>query len=131
MEETVKKPRRIFTPQQKFEMLEEIKQQPTIRAGLAKYPIHSSMYRRWKRQVEVGVNATLRTGRPVKSPEVRGLEAENRTLKEALLNQSLWMAELKKEMRLDLPNEHDIDSWNPNGKRSSSLSRSSGRWGGR
>ena len=76
MEGAVKKPRRIFTPQQKFEMLEDIKQQPTIRAGLAKYPIHSSMYRRWKRQVEVGVNATLRNGRPVKSPKVRGLEAE-------------------------------------------------------
>ena len=131
MEEAVKKPRRIFTPHQKYEMLKEIDRSPTIGEGLAKYHLNYSVYRRWKRQLEVGVNASLRNGRPVKSPEVRGLEAENRTLKEALLNQSLLMAELKKEMGLGLPNEHDVDSWSPNGTRSSSLSRSSGRWGGR
>ena len=97
MEEAVKKPRRIFTPHQKYEMLKEINRSPTIGEGLAKYHLNYSVYRRWKRQLEVGVNASLRNGRPVKSPEVRWLEAENRTLKEALLNQSLLMAELKKE----------------------------------
>ena len=131
MEEAVKKPRRIFTPHQKYEMLKQIEQHPTLKEGLAKYDLNYSVYRRWKRQLEVGVNASLRNGRPVRSPEVRELEQENRKLKEALLNQSLWMAELKKEMGLGLPNEEDADSWNPNGKRSSSLSRSSGRWGGR
>ena len=131
MEEAVKKPRRIFTPRQKYEMLKEIEQHPTLKEGLAKYDLNYSVYRRWKRQLEVGVNASLRNGRPVRSPEVRELEHENRKLKEALLNQSLLMAELKKEMGLGLPNEAGVDSWNPNGKRSSSLSRSRGRWGGR
>ena len=101
MEEVVKKPRRIFTPQQKFEMLEDIKQQPTIQAGLAKYQIHSSMYRRWKRQLEVGVRHSLRGGRPAKDPEQKRLAAENRRLKEIVLNQSAMISDLKKEMGLD------------------------------
>jgi transposase-like protein len=84
--DAVKKPRRIFTPQQKFEMLKEIERTPTIREGLEKYQLEYSVYRRWKRQLEVGVNASLRMGRPVKAPLVKRLEAENRQLKEALLN---------------------------------------------
>jgi transposase-like protein len=103
--EEVKKPRRIFTPQQKFEMLKEIGRCPTIREGLEKYQLEYSVYRRWKRQLEVGVNASLRNGRPLKPMDVRRLEQENRKLKEALLNQSLLMAELKKEMGLDSPIE--------------------------
>ena len=129
MEEAVKKPRRIFTPHQKYEMLKEIEQHPTLKEGLAKYDLNYSVYRRWKRPLEVGVNTSPRNGRPVRSPEVRELEAENRKLKEALLNQSLLMAELKKEMGLGLPNEEDAASWNPNGRKSSSSFRSSGRWG--
>ena len=131
MEEAVKKPRRIFTPHQKYEILKEIEQCPTLKEGLAKYHLNYSVYRRWKRQLEVGVNASLRNGRPVKSPEVRGLEAENRKLKEALLNQSLWMAELKKEMGLDSPNEGDTGSSMLNGRKSSNSFRGTGRWGGR
>ena len=104
MEEAVKKPRRIFTPHQKYEILKEIEQCPTLKEGLAKYHLNYSVYRRWKRQLAVGVNASLRNGRPVKSPEVRGLEAENRKLKEALLNQSLLIADIKnKEFIASLP----------------------------
>lgn len=128
--EDVKKPRRIFTPQQKFEMLQAIEQGPTIREGLEKYDLDYSVYRRWKRQVEVGVSASLRNGRPVKSPEIKRLEAENRQLKEALLNQSLLMAELKKEMSLDSPNEAVASSM-LNGRTSSNSFRRSGRWGRR
>lgn len=129
--EDVKKPRRIFTPQQKFEMLQEIEQGPTIREGLEKYDLDYSVYRRWKRQLEVGVSASLRNGRPVKSPEIKRLEAENRQLKEALLNQSLLMAELKKEMSLDSPTEVDAASSTLNGRTSSRSFRRSGRWGRR
>lgn len=124
-----KKPRRIFTPQQKFEILRGIEQGPTIREGLERYDLDYSVYRRWKRQLEVGVSASLRNGRPVKSPEIKRLEAENRQLKEALLNQSLLMAELKKEMSLDSPTEADADSSRLNGRTSSNSFRSSGRWG--
>ena len=85
MEEAVKKPRWIFTPHQKYEMLKEIERHPTLKEGLAKYDLNYTVYRRWKRQLEVGLNASLRNGRPVKPPETRRLEAENRKLKEALL----------------------------------------------
>jgi transposase-like protein len=126
-----KKPRRIFTPQQKFEMLKEIERSPTIREGLEKYQLEYSVYHRWRRQLEVGVNASLRMGRPVKAPLVKRLEAENRQLKEALLNQSLLMAELKKEMSLDSPTEDDAGLRRRNGRTSSPSSRRNGRWAGR
>lgn len=59
------------------------------------------MYRKWKRQLDVGVRALLRNGRPVQWAEIKRLEAQNKKLKEALLNQALLIAELKKEMNLD------------------------------
>jgi transposase-like protein len=129
--EGTRKPRRIFTPQQKYEMLKEIERCLTLKEGLAKYDLNYSVYRRWKRQLEVGLNASLRNGRPVKPAEVRMLEAENRKLKEALLNQSLMIAELKKEMGLDSPLDGESGWWNPNGGKSLSSSGRSRRWGGR
>ena len=48
-----------------------------------------------------GVRASLRNSRPLKSADLKRLEAENRKLKEALLNQALLISELKKEMSLD------------------------------
>jgi len=131
MEEVVKKPRRIFTPQQKYEMLKEIERAPTLKEGLARYDLNRSVYLRWKRQLEVGLNASLRNGRPVRPPEIKRLEAENRKLKEALLNQSLLIAEIKKEMGLDSPLEGESGFWNPNGGKWLPSSRSSRRWGGR
>lgn len=96
-----KRERRIFTPEQKFEILKDIERCRTIKEGLAKHQLADSVYYKWKRQLEVGVRALLRNGRPIKSGELKRLEAENRKLKEALLNQALLIAELKKEMNLD------------------------------
>lgn len=96
-----KKVRRIFTAEQKFEILKDIERCKTIKEGLAKHQLADSLYYKWKRQLEVGVRASLRNGRAVKSGELKRLEAENRKLKEALLNQALFIAELKKEMNLD------------------------------
>ncbi len=96
-----KKVRRIFTPEQKFEILKDIEGSKTIKEGLAKHHLADSVYYKWKRQLEVGVRASLRNSRPIKSAELKRLEAENRKLKEALLNQALFIAELKKEMNLD------------------------------
>lgn len=93
--------RRNFTPEQKFEILKAIETCPTVKEGLAKYQLCHSVYQKWKRQLEVGVRASLRNGRPLKSPDLTQLEAENRTLKEIVLNQSLIICELKKEMNLD------------------------------
>jgi transposase-like protein len=93
--------RRIFTPEQKFEILKDIERYKTIKEGLSKHHLAQSLYHKWKRQLEVGVRASLRNGRPIQWAEIKRLEAENRKLKEALLNQALLIAELKKEMNLD------------------------------
>jgi hypothetical protein len=58
------------------------------------------VYYKWKRQLKVGVRASLRNSRPLKSTDLKGLEAENRKLKEVVLNQALLLSELKKEMNL-------------------------------
>jgi transposase-like protein len=96
-----KKVRRIFSAEQKFEILKDIERCRTIKEGLAKHQIADSLYRKWRRQLEVGVRASLRSSRPLKSVDLRRLEAENRKLKEVVLNQALLISELKKEMNLD------------------------------
>ena len=96
-----KKVRRIFTAEQKFEILKEIERSETIKEGLAKHRLADSVYYKWKRQLQVGVRASLRNSRPLKSTDLRRLEAENRKLKEVVLNQALIISELKKEMNLD------------------------------
>ena len=93
--------RRIFTPEQKFEILKDIERGKTIKEGLAKHQLAQSLYHKWKRQLEVGVRASLRNGRPVPSGEIKRLAAENRKLKEIVLNQACLISELKKEMNLD------------------------------
>ncbi len=93
--------RRKFTAEQKFEILKDIERCRTIQEGLAKHQIVQSLYRKWKRQLEVGVRASLRNSRPLKPADQRRLEAENRRLKEVVLNQALLISELKKEMNLD------------------------------
>jgi len=99
--EGANKVRRIFTPEQKFEILKGIERCKTIKEGLAKHHLADSVYYKWKRQLEVGVRASLRNSRPLKSADMKRLAAENRKLKGALLNQALLISELKKEMNLD------------------------------
>jgi len=96
-----KRVRRNFTPEQKFEILKDIGTFKTVKEGLEKYPLQYSVYGKWKRQVEGGVRASLRNSRPMKPADLKRLEAENRKLKEGVLNQSLIICELKKEMSLD------------------------------
>lgn len=92
---------RVFTPEQKFEILQDIERAESVKVGLEKHRIVYSVYYRWKRQLQVGVNASLRNTRPIKSENLKKLEGENRRLKELVLNQSLIIGDLKKEMRLD------------------------------
>jgi transposase-like protein len=101
MENIQQKPRRIFTPQQKFDIIKDIERCAIIREGLTKHGITSSMFYKWKRQLAVGINASLRNAKPLKSPDLRKLEEENRRLKGLVLNQSLTIMNLKKEMNLD------------------------------
>ena len=99
--ETTKKVRRYFTAEQRYQMLKDIEGSGTLKDGLAKFDLQYSVYRRWKRQLEVGVRQSLRGGRPAKDPERQRLAAENRRLKEIVLNQSAMISDLKKEMGLD------------------------------
>jgi hypothetical protein len=98
--ETKTKTKRFFTPEQKFDILKDIEKATTIKEGLERHSIQYSMYSKWKRQLEVGVAASLRNSKPVKSADTKRLEHENRTLKEMVLNLSHQLCELKKEMRL-------------------------------
>ena len=46
-----KKVRRKFTPEQKFEILQDIERGRTIKEGLAKHRLSDSLYRKWKRRL--------------------------------------------------------------------------------
>ena len=96
-----RKIRRVFTPERKFEILRDIERCGTIKEGLEKHQLQYSVFRKWRRQLEVGVRSTLRNSRPLKSADLKHLEVENRRLKEVVLNQALWISEIKKEMTLD------------------------------
>jgi len=87
VEQNNQKPRRKFTPEQKYEIIKDIESSPIIRDGLAKYGITSGLYYKWKRQLKVGINASLRNAKPLKSPDLKRLEEENRKLKEVILSQ--------------------------------------------
>ena len=62
-EQEGKKVRRIFTAEQKFEILKDIERCETIKEGLAKHQLAQSLYHKWKRQLAVGVRASLRNSR--------------------------------------------------------------------
>src|SRR5947208_17171849 len=93
----VRKVRRIFTPEQKFEILKDIERCKAIKEGLAKHQLAQSLYYKWKRQLEVVRRASLRTSRPLKSTGLRPLAAQNRRLRQAVANQALVTSGLKKE----------------------------------
>jgi transposase-like protein len=96
-----RKVRRYFTPEQKFEILKDIEKCRTIKEGLERHGICYTVYSKWQKQLMVGVRASLRSCRPIKPADLRRLEVENRKLKEIVLNQSLTITSLKKEMNLD------------------------------
>ena len=88
-----KRIRRVFTPEQKFVIFQDTEMYPTVKEGVEKYQLCHSVYQKWKRQLAVGVRASLRNSKPLKAPELRRLEAENKKLKEVVLNQSLIISE--------------------------------------
>ncbi len=101
MENSSPKPRRRYTPEQKYEIIKDIESSPTVRDGLEKHGLTRGLFYKWKRQLRVGINASLRNAKPLKPQDLRKLEEENRKLKEVILSQSLTIARLKKEMNLD------------------------------
>ena len=96
-----KRPRRSFTPQQKADIVRSVQAASSVQQGLDQYGISSGLYYKWSRQLEVGINASLRNSKPLKSVDLKRLEVENRQLKEVILNQSLELTSLKKRLSLD------------------------------
>lgn len=99
--DSTKKVSRVFTPEQKFEILKDIERQPSLKEGLEKHRLSGSVFYKWKRQLEVGVRASLRSTKPLKAADTRHLEHQNRTLKTIVFNLTHQICELKKEMNLD------------------------------
>ena len=95
-----RKTRRTFTPQQKFEIVQDILSRPKIKEGLEAYEISSTLFSKWRRQLEVGINSSLRNSRPPKDMYVKNLEKENHHLKEMVLNLSHQLTEAKKIVSL-------------------------------
>lgn len=98
--EKTRKLRRSFTPQQKFDIVQDILSRPKIKEGLEAYNLSSGLFNKWRRQLEVGINSSLRNSRPPKDLHVKNLEKENRYLKEMVLNLSHQLTEAKKIVSL-------------------------------
>lgn len=96
------KAKRTFTPQQKFEIVQAIRSSSTVKEGLERFKITHGMYSKWRRQLDVGINASLRNTKPLKSIDQKQTEEENRLLKEMVLNLSHQVCELKKTLSLPI-----------------------------
>lgn len=97
----VKKAKRVFSPEQKLNILQQI--ETSIKGGLTtmaaveKHGIAYSVYNKWKRQLAVGVKSSLRNGKAPVDKEKKRLERENERLKAIVLSQAQAIADLKKE----------------------------------
>lgn len=100
-----KRAKRVFTPEQKFQILRDIEAdiQDGMKVGdaLIKQNISHGNYSKWKRQLTVGVKSSLRNGKAPADRDKRRLEREIEKLKEIVLAQSQMIADLKKETNWD------------------------------
>lgn len=105
MEKTSKRPKRIFTPEQKLAILQEIerdiKSGKSLTEAVEKQGIVYSLYQQWKKKLAVSVKSGLRNGKPPVDKEKKHLQQENERLKEIILSQSQMIADLKKKTNWD------------------------------
>jgi len=66
-----------------------------------KQGIVHSVYRKWHKQLEVGIKSSLRNGKPPIDKDKKHLELEIEKLKTIILSQSEQIAALKKETNWD------------------------------
>ena len=71
MEVPSKNKRRIFTPEQKVQLLLSVSKAESIRAGCAQVGINQTQYRNWKKQYDLGIKASLRNHRPPVDAEIK------------------------------------------------------------
>jgi transposase-like protein len=94
------KRKRKFNPRKKLEILKEWERSGNGIQVAEKYQIHSATLYRWKKALEQGADIILKGRRPRIDPQIKSLEKENQSLKEALAFQSQELMLLKKEMSL-------------------------------
>ncbi len=96
-----KKAKRVFSPEQKVNILNQVetnvKSGMSTMAAVEQAGIAYSMFNKWKRQLSVGIKASLRNGKAPADQERRRLERENERLKAIVLSQAQAIADLKKE----------------------------------
>lgn len=96
-----KKSKRIFTPEQKVDILraveQDVKSGLTITKAIEKAGIVQSQYHKWKRQFAVGIRSSLRNGKPPIDKEKKQLENRIAKLEKIVLEQAAIIADLKKE----------------------------------
>lgn len=103
--ETIKKPKRSFTAEQKLAILRAIeadrKGGMKLTDALEKNGIVSSLHTSWSRKLAVGVKSSLRSGKPPVNKELKQLERKVAKLESIILSQSQQIADLKKETNWD------------------------------
>jgi len=96
-----KKAKRIFTAEQKADILrkiqEDLRSGMTVTKALEKAGIVSSLYSKWKRQFEVGIRSSLRNGKPPVDRAKKQLEKRVAKLEKIVVEQAAIIADLKKE----------------------------------
>lgn len=99
--ERVKKVKRIFSPEQKANIVHQIemgiKSGMKIYEAVEKQGIAHSLYTKWKRQLDVGIKSSLRNGKAPMDKEKLKLKKENERLKSIILSQAQAITDLKKE----------------------------------
>lgn len=96
-----KKPRRIFTPEQKADIIrriqEDVKNGTKITKAIEKAGIANSLYSKWKRQLEVGIRSSLRNSRAPVDREKKQMEKCIEKMKKIIIEQAAVIADLKKD----------------------------------
>lgn len=99
--EQAKKVKRVFTPEQKANILHQIetdlKSGMTVNQALEKQDIVHSVYNKWKKQLAVGIKSSLRNGKGPVDKEKTMLEKRIARLESLVLSQAHTIADLKKE----------------------------------
>ncbi len=101
----MRRPKRQWTAEQKAAIVNQIdtarKNGMKLSEATKKHDIFDSLYIKWKRQLSVGINASLRNSKAPTDVEKKQLILEVKKLRAIVLSQSQAIAELKKEMNLE------------------------------
>lgn len=92
--------RRIWTIDQKIEILEELKKVGSVKKICDKYDLHPTTIGRWKRQAEAGNKHFLGPKNPKFNQKIKNLESEIEKLRDVIVSQAHEINLLKKNRKL-------------------------------